>query len=341
MRKPYIHSWAKRMKALVIVIMIIVLAALGYLGFRKPSSKQEDESPLISIVYLLQTPRQMSEESIRNHASEAFGVDFEPDNEDATELVIELPSPPFNGVPKGKGASYMLKINDNMYIVHNFAMPYMEDPAGFAQSIADERLHSAITKHSAWISVDAMGDFKDATSKAQAYRDIAKMIAQLAGADCLAIYCPELERCNEYDEIILETLRSGDPLGLFEEPTFAPVISVYGEDPRMIRAVAEARRRWPEFVAAFRNNLDREAPFMVKAEFKEGDKAEFMWISVTQINDETIHGVLENVPIELTNVKQGQKVVVPISTLNDWLYAKNGESVGDFTINVIQEIQGN
>ncbi len=46
----------------------------------------------------------------------------------------------------------------------------------------------------------------------------------------------------------------------------------------------------------------------------------------------------ENMPNELTGVKVGQEVVVPLSDLNDGLYARDGETVGGFTLKVIQEV---
>jgi hypothetical protein len=202
-------------------------------------------------------------------------VTFAADDEDATQFVMELPALPVAGVPEGKATSFVLKTTDGMYMICNFALPYVQDPVEFADTVMDGRLRKAILAHTAWISVDAMG-VEDVDSKAAAYRDIGKMIAQLAGPDCLAVYCPELERCNEYDEQLLETLRSDDPLSLFDEPTFAPVLGVHADDQKMIEAVAEARRRWPVFVDAFRDNIDKKTPYLVKAEFKQGDNSEFM-----------------------------------------------------------------
>jgi uncharacterized protein YegJ (DUF2314 family) len=233
----------------------------------------------------------------------------------------------------------MVKVDQGVFMVNSLPVPYTDSPDEFAEGIADKRLRGAVAAHRAWISVVAMGETNDEASETKAYRGIARMIAELAGPDCLAIYCPELGRCNEYDQKLLETLRSPDPLALFDEPTFAPVISVDGDDPRMTAAVAEARRRWPEFAAAFEANSDQDAPFIVKAQFNEADETEFMWVSVIRIEGETIHGVLENTPHRLRNVKQGQQVAVPLSALNDWLYVKGTDNVGGFTMKVIKEIR--
>jgi uncharacterized protein YegJ (DUF2314 family) len=153
----------------------------------------------------------------------------------------------------------------------------------------------------------------------------------------LAIFCPELQRCNEYDDSLREKLQSDDPLTLFEEPTYAPIVEVDGEDPRMVAAVKEARERWPEFVAAFEKKDNLQNPFLIKAEFQQDDCSEYMWVSVINIERNTIHGVLENTPGKLTNVKEGQTVRVDLSSLNDWLYIKYEEGVGGFTMKAMKE----
>jgi len=122
-------------------------------------------------------------------------------------------------------------------------------------------------------------------------------------------------------------------------PRLPPVISVDGQDPLMVKAVREVRRRWPEFVAAFQANRSDDNPFIVKMEFNEHDKVEFMWVSVIRSDGDTIHGDLENHPHELTAVKKGQNVSVPVSALNDWVFIKEEESVGGFTLKVVGDAE--
>jgi uncharacterized protein YegJ (DUF2314 family) len=118
-------------------------------------------------------------------------------------------------------------------------------------------------------------------------------------------------------------------------PSMPPVIAVAEDDPRMIAAVAEAKRRWPEFVEAFMENTDTDVIFSIKTEFTEGEKSEFMWVEITRIDGDTIHGVLGNHPNELRNIKLGDEVTVNLADLNDWTYFKNGELIGGFTLEAI------
>src|SRR5207245_368362 len=110
------------------------------------------------------------------------------------------------------------------------------------------------------------------------------------------IYCPELGRCNEYAPAVLDALRNGQPLSLFDEPTFAPVVEVSSDDPRMVAAVEEGRRRWPEFVAAFNARNSPEQMFAVKARFSDGKNEEFMWVAVRKLEGDSLTGELGNSP---------------------------------------------
>jgi uncharacterized protein YegJ (DUF2314 family) len=161
----------------------------------------------------------------------------------------------------------------------------------------------------------------------------------MAGPDCLAIYCPELQRCNEFDPGLIEDLSGPDPLDLFEEPTFEPVIEISDNNPRMAAAVREAVSRWPEFVAAFQGSplADRDR-YIVKAEFREGKKAEYMWVSVEEIASDGVSGILMNDPHELLEVHRGARVRFTLDRLNDWIYpGRGGSHVGGFTLDVLAD----
>lgn len=316
-----------------VVIGVGVLVAVVSLVAWKWASNREKagRTPIVSLVYLLKKPRAITEEEVRGMVERVFGIKFESGNAQATEFVVMMPEP-------WGGNGFTIKVPHGFFLMHNVEMPYFKDPEKFAKQFVDRRLARAVGEHRAWLSVDAMGEMKDGEAKAGAYRAIGKMMAELGGEDCLAVFCPGLERCNQYDTMILTALRSEDPLALFEGPTFAPVVSVGDGDPRMLAATKEARERWPECVKAFEARTDQETPFLVKGEFREGDKVEFMWVSVERIDGAGIHGVLENTPDTLTRAKLGDKVTVPMPMLNDWLCVIDGVATGGFTLKVLAEM---
>lgn len=296
-------------------------------------------STLISLVYFLNEPRKADEAAIRQCVCNALGLEGSGDDEAADCLVLPF-APPDTAPGEDHILHYMVRIPEGLFAVLVSAKPYIEDPKGFAKrSIRDKRLRTAVESHLAWISVDLMEEIHEPEAARRAYRIIGKMLASMAGPDCLAIYCPELQRCNEFDPVLLEALTSQDPLALFNEPTFDPIIEIADHHPKMVEAVREAVDRWPEFVAAFRTcaPADRER-HIVKAEFREGRKAEYMWVAVSEITDNSVTGMLLNDPHELIEVHRGAIVTFTLDRLNDWIYpGPEGSHVGGFTLDVLAE----
>jgi uncharacterized protein YegJ (DUF2314 family) len=303
-----------------------------------PSSASGPQS-LVSLVYFLSESRHVDEAAIRECVSRAIGVRFPVNDPDSDTFVIPF-SPPDRKKSESHIRHFMVRIPVGLFAVLVSDQPYIDRPEDFARdSIRDKRLRSAVERHLAWISVDLLDDPTDPATVRDAYRIIGKILASMAGPDCLAIYCPELQRCNEFDPGLIEDLSGPDPLDLFEEPTFEPVIEISDNNPRMAAAVREAVSRWPEFVAAFQGSplADRDR-YIVKAEFREGKKAEYMWVSVEEIASDGVSGILMNDPHELLEVHRGARVRFTLDRLNDWIYpGRGGSHVGGFTLDVLAD----
>jgi uncharacterized protein YegJ (DUF2314 family) len=224
-----------------------------------------------------------------------------------------------------------------MFLINSVSQPYMDNPAKFAETIADKRLGRAVGRHRAWNSVDLFGEPPTEAERPEVYGLLAKLLAEFANEDCLAVFCPELNRCNEFAPSVVEALKSDKPLALFDEPTFSSVMQIDSNDQRMVAAVAEMRRRWPEFVTAFHSGQSLGKPFLVKARFIEGDREEFMWILVQKIEGNLITGSLENSPAALKALKEHDIVTVRVEDLNDWVCKIEGETVGGFTMELFAD----
>lgn len=318
--------------AACIVITVIAIQVWKRL-MRRPDS-------VISLVYLLREPRPLSERMLRDRLSNTLGVALSAGEPEATHSLVQMTPPSTDNFASLRATMFMLRLEDRIFGINNAATPYVQDRESFADAIPDGRLQRAIREHTAWLSVDLVSGCSSQDDKQRAYRIIGRAMAGLAGEDCLAIYCPELGRCNEFDDSLVELLRSDEPLALFDACTFAPVLNVNADDPRFKAAVEEARKRWPEFAAAFHAQPNTEAPYIVKARFEEGGRVEFMWATVTAIEDDTIHGTLENTPNELRGIRAGDAVRIALEDLNDWLYLKGEESVGGFTQKIMVERLG-
>jgi len=79
----------------------------------------------------------------------------------------------------------------------------------------------------------------------------------------------------------------------------------------------------------------------VKVEFRQENPpnepmAEFMWITDIGFDGVNITGYLISTPGTLTNIKNGDFVKIPVSEINDWLFATRRKAYGGFTIQVMR-----
>ncbi len=330
-----------------IVLLWFALALIDWLvhwqGRRRQAQEtvrravEEFEAPL-SLVMLLAEPRRIDRDSVSECVRDALG-----ELESIEEIRVEdgNASPAVDSAGEPTARQFLVSLPVGVFGILASSRPYLSEPGAFARgAIRDKRLRTAVEGHRAWLSVDLVSAApEEPEARHRAYGIIGRLLASMAGPDCLAIYAPEIRRCNEFDPSLIERLRSGVPLSIFDEPTFEPVIEIEENHPRMLAAVEEALSRWPEFATAFHQRATPDDDrFIVKAEFVEGQRSEFMWVAVTRLEGGLINGILMNDPHELESLYRGKSVSVEIDRLNDWLYpGGDGEVVGGFTLKVLSE----
>lgn len=323
------------MQTILIIAGVVGLLAVSWVMFRRWRARNS-ERPLTALVFLMSKPRELSEEQVREVVEQVFNLKLGYEMRQGGNWLIEG-GKVSSSLLQPNARNYLVSADDRMFLINSVSQPYMDEPEKFAESIPDLRLRRAVGSHVAWNSVDHFGEPPTEAERPEVYALLGKMLVEFAGDDCLALYCPELGRCNEYAPAMLDALRSGQPLSLFDEPTYAPIVQVDSDDPRMVAAVAEARRRWPEFVAAFQQRSPSNQAFAVKARFCEGENEEFMWIAVQKLEGDSIVGELGNAPASIQTVKEGDIVTVATADMNDWLCEIKGKAVGGFTMKVMQE----
>jgi uncharacterized protein YegJ (DUF2314 family) len=222
------------------------------------------------------------------------------------------------------------------FTVHCFDEPYFDNSEEVAESLPELRAQQAVAQHQAWLSVDLIQWMDEGEDAEEAYRLIGRLLAELADENCLAVIDPVEGRIFVYDPETERKLRSENPLLELQEMYYAPIATIDGESEEMKAAVAEAHRRWPEFVAAFEGRDDEDdAPFLVKAPFSHHDFTEFMWVKVTGIENNVIYGRLGNEPANIPRLHEGDRVRVKEAEVNDWMYVSQGKHVGGFTLKVL------
>jgi uncharacterized protein YegJ (DUF2314 family) len=299
-----------------------------YRGTDRPPQTEHraQKERLVALVLFLRRSRDLDTAAVAALAESALGGRFRDDQPDAADRYVA-----------GHEPSFVIKYGDHFILINTFPRPYMDDPNEAAGEIGELRLRKAVRDHEAWVSVDLLGECKDAELP-DVYRTLGKLAAELIDDDCLALFAPATGQLVVYDPEMLDALRGPDPLDLFEKPAHPPVVPVNGDDPRLKAAVAKARRRWDEFVAAFEQRQPEQS-FSAKARIGDGENYEFMWLSVTGLENGIIYGRLDNDPIDITSIRCGDRVRVAVKELNDWLYTEGDEVHGGFTIDVLRKIQ--
>ena len=327
---PSIKFWEGRMWY-VVAILCVLVAGFTYWHRSRRASGGEDEHQMLSIVAMLRVPQRLEPIYIASAAKRAWDADLshgEEEGEGEDGFVVgndELPT-------------LVVSFRGRMILVNNFSHPYVDDPQTVADSIPDLRLRGLVAEHTAWLSCDAMGveSFDDRDAVLDWYQILGKLISELVDDNCLAIFVPQTGQVFPNMSETLEMLKSADPINALNEDAPVPVIPISDDDPRMMAAVDEARRTWPQFVSAFEQR-DGEN-FGIKAPVTENGNTEFIWMTVTALENGTIFGELANEPIDLGNLTHGSRVRVEESELNDWAYiGRDGQPNGMFTVKVLSD----
>lgn len=283
-------------------------------------NERNGAAPLRSFVWLLEEPRRLTHGSILILARRALGKDLLD--------VHELPQSP--NLP---GNMFVVTVRPRIGLgIISAHKPYVEDPQAHAVEVDEGRRSALLSRHRAWLAVDLM---TGSASKA-GYRAIGKLLAALAGSDCLLLYSTESGRLEPFHDDLPRRLEEEGPVQALSQTEHPSVINCESDDPELLAAIAEAERRWPEFVQAFRSNDRHTEHFSVKAPFDTSDgDIEWMWVAVESIEGEKITGRVANDPVNVPGVQEGDLVEIERERIQDWLYVKRGKMIGGFTSQVL------
>ena len=118
------------------------------------------------------------------------------------------------------------------------------------------------------------------------------------------------------------------------------VVQLGADDPGLVAAAAEAKRRWPEFVAAFNEQRPgRKCAVKYAAPIKGGGD-EHIWIMVTALGSGTISGTLGNAPAEDIGLKLGDAVTIQTDDVEDWLFTDGQSMTGGFSVATLRNAAG-
>jgi uncharacterized protein YegJ (DUF2314 family) len=128
--------------------------------------------------------------------------------------------------------------------------------------------------------------------------------------------------CNRSEETVQ---RAGQP-----DYLWVPTV-----DPDMEKAVAEARRTFPQFLTALESPAPNQGAFAVKVAFVEGQAIEHIWVGDVRYDGKLIRGVVGNEPVNVKDVKLNDQASVAPSAISDWMYVQDGMLIGGHTIRLL------
>ena len=280
------------------------------------------DTPLVSLVMLLDEAPDLTGPEIVDAVRRALPLS-------APEL-IEMPPMPQPGwaADDPPARAYAVRASGSAYYVIVSPSTYVADPVGTADRIAREDFAAPYRSHVAWISVDFGGG-----DTADPFDAIGRIAAELMPDSCVLLYRTHDSTGALPTRVLREAMRSGTWLDQFETTGRTVTVARGADDADLAEAAAVARRRLPEFIEAFGAGDGRD--FAVKVPFRDGDEVEHMWVIVSAIEDDAVVGELNNNPQQVTTVRCGDRVRVPMDEVEDWMIAGDGETIGGFSVNVL------
>lgn len=115
------------------------------------------------------------------------------------------------------------------------------------------------------------------------------------------------------------------------------VITVKDDDAKMNAAIAKARATVDDFITALHSGRKGRDGFSVKKQFSDDGKHEHMWLTEVTFDGKRFHGVVNNEPGMVKNVKMGQKAFVERGKISDWMFIDNGRLKGGYTLRVLRD----
>lgn len=211
--------------------------------------------------------------------------------------------------------------------------PYLApgaDQEAKAAEFTELRLRAAFAEHRAWYAIDTLsGD------PATGYAVAGRLLAELLDETALAVLAPGAGGAP-VDDDVRQAFREGRAEELVTGLRYDAITGVQASDPRMEAAIAEARRRWPEFAAAFAARSSDESPFIVKYPFAHGEEVEHMWVKVDGIDGGHVVGTSMNQPFFLPRPRQGDRVEIEAAKVSDWAFLGPDGPVGSFSEAVVR-----
>lgn len=121
-------------------------------------------------------------------------------------------------------------------------------------------------------------------------------------------------------------------VALMALPATAQVIDFRSSDREMNRAIAEARKTLPGFIALYRAGTGERHAVKVAIPYDRG--REHIWMNLTAVEGDVFVGRIANDPVHLDNLNRGDSYRAGSAMVSDWNYMSGGQMHGSYTTRV-------
>ncbi|MGX1788714.1 DUF2314 domain-containing protein [Bosea sp. NPDC055332] len=115
-------------------------------------------------------------------------------------------------------------------------------------------------------------------------------------------------------------------------PVAAQVVDFRSSDREMNRAIAEARKTLPDFLALYRGGKGERHAVKVAIPYDRG--REHIWMNLTAVEGDVFIGRIANDPVHLDNLNRGDSYRAGSAMVSDWNYMSGGQMHGSYTTRV-------
>ncbi|CAD5257787.1 conserved exported hypothetical protein [Bosea sp. 62] len=115
-------------------------------------------------------------------------------------------------------------------------------------------------------------------------------------------------------------------------PATAQVVDFRSSDREMNRAIEQARKTLPDFVALYRSGKGERHAVKVAIPYDRG--REHIWMNLTAVEGDVFVGKIANDPVHLDKLNRGDSYRVGSAMVSDWNYMSGGQMYGSYTTRV-------
>lgn len=146
---------------------------------------------------------------------------------------------------------------------------------------------------------------------------------------------------DPYNRLLGIKKKNGDNsyLDIVTSEIFGSSDSLYDirHDKEILDASMRAKKKLPELKKMFNKGLETNEHLLLKGPFATvTERNEWMWVEVTKWEKNVIHGILQNDPFEIPDLKAGAKVKIKQKDVFDYIhYLPDGTQEGNETGDII------